>query len=331
MKVSYKLKLRIGSILLLLLILASVAMIMFGFLPGESLIWGEIQNTGHTILFVFITLAFIGLLRYALPPIRNKSIAAYVITFLALVTVAALTELGQQLTNREPSLADVVRDIAGVLIGLGLFAFADSRLVLVTRRHYRKFRTGTLVFSAVLLVTSLWPLIHLSHAYVERNQAFPVIVDFQNDWARSFLEVNNAVLTRAAAPEGLLKGGASGDERVALLNLNAGDFPGIVIVEPYPDWSAYKVLEIDLFFPHSKNMNVMLRIHDKDHNQEYTDRFNRLLELEPGHNNFQIPLRNVEHAPVNRKMNMQQISGLVLFASNMDNSLDMYPRVMRLR
>ena len=108
---------------------------MFVQLPGDSLLWRELQNTGHTILFATITLIFMVIMRSVVPAAINRTLAGYAITGMAMFTVAVLTELGQQLTHREPSLSDLVRDMAGIVVGLGLYAYMDPRLNVVCKQH----------------------------------------------------------------------------------------------------------------------------------------------------------------------------------------------------
>lgn len=324
-------RLQFRFIILSLLFVSSVALILFVQLPGESLLWHELQNTGHTIIFVIMTLVFMGILRGVLPVADNRVLISYAITVAVLSAVAVLTELGQQLTYREPNVVDVVRDMAGIFVGLGFYAYTDPYVIALSKQNYYALRTGTLIFSGCLLVVSLFPLLHLAFAYAQRNDAVPVIIDFQAGWARPFLRLDQAVLTLAAAPDSLTSIIKRTDQQqVSQLTLNRGKYPGISIIEPYPDWSAYKTLTLDLYSRQVQTIRLVLRIHDNQHNQEYSDRFNQALAIKPGNNRFLIPLIGVEHAPAGRQMDMRHIAGIMLFAVDIDGSVKFYPGTLKL-
>jgi hypothetical protein len=101
-----------------------------------------------------------------------------------------------------------------------------------------------------------------------------------------------------------------------------GDYPGLTIVEPYPDWSLYENLIIEIYSENTRTFDLVLRVHDESHNNIYSDRYNKVLKIKTGKNGFHIPLRDIESAPADRKMDMGRISELVLFASKPAKALD---------
>jgi len=62
--------------------------------------------------------------------------------------------------------------------------------------------------------------------------------------------------------------------------------------------------------------NLNIRINDVQHTQEYSDRFNRCFTVHPGINKIIIPLDNVINAPLGRKMDMNHIQTICVFARN---------------
>ena len=64
-----------------------------------------------------------------------------------------------------------------------------------------------------------------------------------------------------------------------------------------------------------------MSVHDKIHNQDYVDRFNKVLHLEHGVNEFDIPLSQIEQGPLGRELDLTNVAGIVLFASELKNSL----------
>ena len=282
-------------------------------------------------MFVMMTLLIMSIQRGIIPVSDNTALTRYVITVAVLASVAVLTELGQQLTHRESSAADVVRDLAGILIGLGFYAYKDPYFTVLSKLKYYALRISTLIFSASLVVASLFPLLHLAIAYVQRNDAFPVITDFQAGWIRPFLRLDQAVFTLAPAPDSLASIIQTTDQQqVHQLTIDSGKYPGISIIEPYPDWSEYKTLTLDLYSTQTQLMTLVLRIHDSHHNQEYSDRFNRAVTVKPGYNRFQIPLIEVELAPAGRRMDMRHVANIMLFAADIDSAVKLYPGTLRL-
>jgi hypothetical protein len=313
-------------LLLALVFVTGLLTVVFVQIPGNTLIWREIQNSGHTILFVIITLAFMVMIRPAAATL-DSLYGKYLIAVALLVSAAVLTELGQMLTHREPSLVDIVRNASGVLIGLGMYAFFDSGLTTLWGRRWRVGRIGILVYTALFLVLSLTPLLKLSYAYQQRNQAFPLISDFQSGWARQFIRLDQSVMTPISATYGKAAGVK---HSVSQLELKPGLYPGISIREPFPDWSAYTYLTLVLHSPEADAFDMVLRIHDSQHNNDFYDRFNQVLAVTPGINRFQIPLLRVAQAPQNRMMDMERISGVMLFVSGLDKSLKIHPGTLRL-
>jgi hypothetical protein len=60
---------------------------------------------------------------------------------------------------------------------------------------------------------------------------------------------------------------------------------------------------------------LTLRIHDRLHNWEYEDRFNRQLVIAPSTRKIVgIPLQDIEVAPARRRMDMAAITSVMLFA-----------------
>ena len=74
----------------------------------------------------------------------------------------------------------------------------------------------------------------------------------------------------------------------------------------------------------------MLRIDDQQHNQAYSDRFNRSLTLMPGRNRIKIPLSRVVQAPAGRDMDIKHIAGLALFAVDVEDVIRLYPGLIQL-
>jgi hypothetical protein len=177
------------------------------------------------------------------------------------------------------------------------------------------------------LLGSLLPLAQLAIAGMQRKQAFPVIIDFTARWSKPFMQFNHAVLTQVSQPEAWTS--ATGP-RMARLTLHPAQYPGVTIVEPSPDWAAFDTLTFAVYSREPEPVDLVLRVHDKLHNQTLSDRFNQRLTVKRGENRFRIPLVAIQNAPVDRGMELSQMAGLILFATDIVDPVDLYLDNMRL-
>jgi hypothetical protein len=181
---------------------------------------------------------------------------------------------------------------------------------------------------ALLLVASAAHLGTTTAAYVARDRAMPTLVAFDGTWwERWFVELGDSVLTARTRPPGLE---VSLDEPLARLDLEPGEYPGVGIVEPYPDWSGYRRLAFTIVSDRDRPLTLVIRVHDAAHDQRYEDRFNRALSVAPGVNRFAIPLDDIRRAPDRREMDMRRIRGVLLFAYQRTQPTNVYLGPIRL-
>jgi hypothetical protein len=156
-----------------------------------------------------------------------------------------------------------------------------------------------------MLCAAIYPLASLSWHYLGRNAAFPVIMDLQADWAAAFLRPDAARLTPAPDTCG---------PAFSALQLLPAPYPGIYILEPGPDWRGYRYLSIELHSANPTPVNLSLRVHDRAHNNEYSDRFNHILTVAPGTHRYRISLEDISNSPAGRKLDLGNIAGVKLFS-----------------
>ncbi|MDA3834212.1 MAG: hypothetical protein PF495_12545, partial [Spirochaetales bacterium] len=170
------------------------------------------------------------------------------------------------------------------------------------------------------------PLTYLSAAYMQRKAAFPVVFDLSSNWLRPFLRLNNAVIKPHEDNEIRV----DGESRLSRIDLKSGAYPGVSILETTPDWSAYKTLRIVVHSKLSQPFELVLRIHDDQHDYAYTDRFNKAMTINKGTNYFYIPLEDIKNSPANREMNMMQIREMTFFSAQYFDELYFYLGAVRL-
>jgi hypothetical protein len=150
------------------------------------------------------------------------------------------------------------------------------------------------------LAIYLAPIVTMTRAYLHRNGQFPVLASFHSRlelyWTIS-IGVRREIVDDALDVEFV-----------------AADTPGIAFHEPVPDWTRFKTLVIDVQNPASEPLNLGVRVHDRRHNRQFQDRYNRRFDLKPGERRtLRIALDEIQRGPRNRLMNLKQISDITLF------------------
>ena len=176
---------------LLLACATIIATVVFGRLPGDNLFWQELQNSLHSLLFFLFTLLVLQLLR-RYPPLAHRSSRRYLFTGGLGLAIALGTETAQWLSGRGFGHADILRDLAGILLAIGLYTLLERNAdgsPLIPRPGLRSFLIVTLC--SLLCVTG-YPLGKLMLDYHARNQAFPVVLDPGARWADSFINYTDA-------------------------------------------------------------------------------------------------------------------------------------------
>lgn len=298
-----------------------VLIVLFGELSDNSLFWREVQNSGHTFLFAVAAVLILLLLQDSSVALRRAPLKRYVVAGLISLLVGVLTELGQLLIGSDSTTMDVVRDLAGIVAGLGLFASIDKTL----QPHWLKLRQSVKIGIVALFIgvfaAGLFPLAHLSAAYVQRKQAFPVIFDLKAEWTVPFIRTKNAVV-KASTAEQIV--------RLVHVQFEPGIYPGVSMIEPYPDWTLYEALTLEIYSEQAGTFDLIVRVHDEKHNHAYSDRFNKRLRVKAGENHFSIALHDIESAPADREMDMTRISEIVLFVEKPVVPISFYLGAMRL-
>jgi hypothetical protein len=240
---------------------------------------------------------------YAGRTIENAGHARlYALAGLIGVGAGLLSEIIQQPLQRDASWEDVFADAVGVACGLAAFALFDRRTVIRTAT-----RAGALLIVVAGGATWLQPIVSMARAYLHRNGEFPVLANFSSNielyWVIGY-----------GANRDIVRGALDVD-------FYTGEFPGVSLHEPVPDWSGYQTLVIDVENPAAEPMNLAVRVHDRRHGRAYFDRFNRRFDIAPGERRaLRIALADIQHGPRERLMDMGHISDITLFRAGFAGS-----------
>ena len=284
--------------------IVSLAVLLLVPLPADTLWLRELFNSGHSIVFIFITLI---LFEYV--SIRLKDFHP-VITFLVVLAAAFMVgvfiEMIQGLLQREASVSDLNRNLSGIIAGLCLAVYFQQKA------WYHR-----LALVSVMLISLFfggYSLIEISWNYYQRAKAFPLLTEFEKPWTKSFVRFNKASLQGVANKKSQL------EPTRFNFRFEPGVYPGVSIIEPVENWSAYQSLHFDIFSTNIDNVKIVLRVHDKQHNQDFSDRFNRHFILQPGLNRIVVELSEIRDAPYNRKLDMVNIAGVELFLTDVEET-----------
>lgn len=139
--------------------------------------------------------------------------------------------------------------------------------------------------SVLCVAAAIAPLAFTLLSYGARWKEWPVIWRQDSTWLRRFSETQQ------------------------------GAFPGLAVKEPRSDWSGFRTIAVDVRNPGSEPTAVTVRVHDRQHDGSFDDRFNRNFELPPSSaSTLRIDLEDVHSSPAGRDMDLQHIAGVIVFA-----------------
>ncbi len=117
------------------------------------------------------------------------------------------------------------------------------------------------------------------------------------------------------------------------VNLNTSLYSGVGLKYFPRNWLNYSELHLSIFNPDGEAIQLTCLIHDKQYTQGlqlYEDRFNRRFSISSGWNLIKIQLKQIANSPHKRKMALNQIQGLGIFAISLSNPRTVYIDYVRL-
>jgi hypothetical protein len=289
-------------------VIALLAVVQYLQPPEQSLAWVAVFNAGHAPLFGAVALVLLRALS-ALPHAkrRNRRIL-YVLALGLSVFLGALSEWLQVAAHRNRDPWDALNNAIGAGAFLLFAASRDPRTIVQSKAPSR-IRALFGGAALVLLALTFVPVAQVGYAYAQRAAAFPALCDFKGTWERRFLVTKHAQLEFIPAP-------SANEKKTApawRVSFEPAQFSGFKLLEPYPDWTGYQRLRLVLRSHMAHPIALVLRVHDRSHDERPADRFRRDLAILPGTNEFSVPLADIRQAPEGREMNMAAIARLNLY------------------
>ena len=148
-------------------------------------------------------------------------------------------------------------------------------------------------------------------AYANRDLRFPTLLDACSPLDRYFLSGTTGADVNVAPSTGPTTSPCGNAFRV---EFGTAPYAGISVDEPYPDWRTAHTLVLNLRNPGELDLSLVVRVHDRAHNYQFQDRFNREFTLHAREQlEIAIPISEIQHAPVGRLMDLSQIAGVIVF------------------
>ena len=287
-------------LLILVALFVVAATLLFMQLPVPPTFAGRtIENAGHMPVFFLVTLGLLIVLR---TDFRFEGSRLYALAGLIGSGLGFVSEVIQEPLARDASWEDVFSDAVGAVCALAVYALFDRR-----SRLTRTTWLAALVVALGCIAFYVTPLVRMTVAYVHRNGQFPVLADFRSP--------SDELWMVDYGTDHRLDGGS------LMVVYARGRWPGVSLREPVPDWSAYRTLLIDVENPETEKLGFTVRVHDRGHWRDYSDRFNRHYELAGGERRtLRIDLAEVARAPRGRLMDMRQIADITLLRDAKEGS-----------
>jgi VanZ family protein len=287
--------------------------------PRATLLWVSAYDFGHIPLFGIMAVLLFEASRVLFGSSEMRGGNHYLIAFVVVAALSLLSEFVQiGVAGREAQARDAVNNMIGAGAFLALRAVWD--------RH--RWESGDelnrrLLFAAATLVLllALFPMVTLLWHYGMRAAAFPTLADFDAPWQQPFIEAPRVQRTVSAAPPAWK--GRKG-RPVVRVTFSPRPWPGILIREPYPDWTGYSVLRFQIFSDLDRSREVVLWINDLSHNDLRSDRYEETFSIEPGLNDFTVALQDLREAPAGREMRLDSVTFLMLFTRRPTDTFDLY-------
>ena len=291
-----------------------------GFSLTGSAFFGAVSNLGHSGFFALMTLAG---LYYGRKPL-SRMLAhrwQYWLLFTAATFIIGLSiELIQHQVGRQFDWNDMGYNLFGAWVVLAIWPTTRPTLS----------RYGLLIPGALGLVLMV-ELFQAAQGYQDRRQlAEQLPLVFDQTQPRALAHWDGPVTWAHEYPDDIAATTYSTDEpTLPLLHIALGTerYSGPFLLRMPNNWEGYDALSFRLYNPDNTAFALTLRINDHRHElgeQAYEDRFNHGIIVQPGWNDYQIPMRRIEYAPKSRQMNLQEIRRLGLFATNLTKPRQVY-------
>ena len=298
----------------ILLIVGTVLLFIGGPDYHSSRSLKNLWDLGHILYFALRTIVLSQWDYIARRPLLWQWFYILAITLVAGITI----ELLQYGTSRTPNTGDIIRDLTGSFLAL-TFGPMAIKLKSGRQRHYLQ------LSATALTLIMLWPLTKSVIDETISRYQFPLLSGFDTPfeidrWSGKGLSIESITKTS--------------DSRLLKIPLTTDRYSGAALKYFDASWKSFRTLKISLYNPDTTQLQITVRINDRQHNdgyEEYEDRYNRSFKLVPGWNLLELDLDEVKYSPADRVMDMNDISGLGLFTVSLSTPRILYINEVQLK
>lgn len=296
----------------LLVVVFLLIVALFADFSDRTRLFREIQNSGHAVVFGLMALTILVAIRNLSGKWLRNKLLAYLAAGSVTLVIGAILEMVQLAGPRDADPVDLLIDAAGIIGCLALYFTFDPKMSMNragwgqhTKRIIRA--AAIVILLTPFVMPSAWAL-----AYLARNREIPNISFVNSAWSKWFLYESNTVIKKSEPPAEWI---GARSAQVASIRFEPTEYPGIHLIEPFPDWKDYSYFCFSLYSSVDSTLQLSLRIEDIFHNYEHKDRFNEIITVESGPNRYRINLDRLRRAPAGREMDLTNIAAVMLFAS----------------
>ena len=293
-----------------LLIISILAIFILFFIEGPTTYSNRIYklfwDNGHIIFF-----ALVGWFIFNYTSHKPRYFT-YLSTLLICLTLGCVIEAIQYNIERSANWQDVYRGILG-----GTF----SSLIL----HHKKSTTKSIPLIVAIAIISILIIREQKQLFIAIKlelaiyENFPILSKFDqpNDllsWSGNSLVLANS---QAQTSRSSLKAEFRAHEK----------YSNVTLEHFYHDWRGYQSLHITLQPADDKPIELCIRITDFVHDigeQSYSDRYNKCINITKGLNNIIISLKEIEQAPLQRKMALNKVNKITFFSRQLTDNRYIY-------
>ena len=301
-----------GAILAIFLLFAVLTLALLLPLPPLPRVGRAILDLGHAPAFAVVTFLLFQMVCRLRPATTWPTLVSI---SLLMIVFGCASEIVQSQTGRGLSLKDAIADTLGVVAGACWIV--RGRL---TRPGIRTLLS--LASVGLLCIPSVRPVMIFVDD-IRQQSEMPILASFESEieLSRWLIREGQMSRTHKSVTDGVW---------ALRVDLVPGEYPGVTMIWPTADWSAYDELVFDVTIPERdakgemaviadedrKPLTLILKVEDTNHNGEYEDRFHRALELKPGRHEIRVALSEIEIAPRSRALDLRDVARIQLFLNN---------------
>ncbi len=238
-------------------------------------------------------------------PRKHKTILLVSTTILC-SAIGLASEIIQRFFDRDASLDDLLNDTLGSVAGTLLF-------ISITRYSFirNKLLRLVMLFTGILVLsyTSV-TFTKVSFAVYYRNHQYPTLFGFEKQWEQTFIDAKHSTVSIVSNDTFWEDNKSSHSLRV---DLHDGEYPGVSFSDVYSNWSKADTFSFALYSLSDSSYSLFIRINDSNHNNEYTDRFNARIQVNPGKNHYTFAINDIAKSLKTRTMNLNKVETILLF------------------